>query len=65
MSAHEYRRLVDPISVEVYTASAWHPGELRAWRRAEGVWRGFVGYNIGPGMNHVGWFDSDQLRQID
>jgi hypothetical protein len=38
------------------------PGELRAWRRQDGTWQGYVMFTEGVGMTHVGWVDQNQLR---
>jgi hypothetical protein len=51
-----------PKLVEVSVGGSWHAGELRAWRRDRGVWRGYVTYSVGVGLRHVGWIDQHQLR---
>ena len=40
----------------------WYLGELRAYRRVDGVWSGFVHWTAGVGMTYVGWFSQDRLR---
>jgi hypothetical protein len=54
-----------PRLVEVCVAGSWHSGELRAWRRSEGRWRGFVCYVVGVGARHLAWVDQDQLRPVE
>ena len=49
--------------VEVVVDGTWYPGELRAWQRLDGRWRGDVTYTIDVGMRKLGWFDQTDVRQ--
>lgn len=40
--------------VEVWVDGRWYPGELRAWQKLDGRWRGDVTYTIGVGMRKLG-----------
>jgi hypothetical protein len=48
--------------VEVRADGTWYRGELRAWQKLDGRWRGHVTYTISIGMRKLGWFDQDELR---
>jgi len=50
--------------VEVLVDGTWYPGELRAWQKLEGRWRGDVVYTVGVGMRKLGWFLEDRLRPV-
>ena len=55
--------VVPPRLAQVLFEGEWRDAYLRAWRRVDGRWRGFVTYSVGVGMNRLGWFDEDQLRR--
>jgi hypothetical protein len=40
----------------------WYTGELAAYRKAGGVWEGFVRYTIAPGETYLGWFEEGRIR---
>ncbi len=48
--------------VQVLVDGTWYDGELEAWRRTDGRWRGYVRWSVGVGMRHLGWVDQEQLR---
>jgi hypothetical protein len=50
--------------VEVFVDGTWYAGELRAWQKLDGRWRGNVTYTIGVGMRKLGWFDAGWLRPV-
>lgn len=52
------------IEVEVLVDGTWWPGFLEHRRQRDGRWEGFVRWTRGPGLNHLGWYDYDDLRPI-
>ena len=52
-----------PKLVQVQVDDRWYPGELRAWQKLDGRWRGDVIYTIDVGMRKLGSFDQDSVRQ--
>jgi len=60
-----YRDVEPREACEVLVDGEWLPGELRAWRRRDEVWEGFVTWTHredGMPANRVGWFPADRLR---
>jgi hypothetical protein len=51
--------------VQVLIDDVWHDGTLEAWRRTDGRWRGYVRWNVGVGMRHLGWVGQEQLRPVE
>jgi hypothetical protein len=57
-------RLVDPPKlVTVRRDDRWCDGGLRAWRRDDVGWRGFVCYGAEPGLRWLEWIDAEQMRE--
>src|SRR4051812_26961331 len=48
--------------VEFLVDGTWYPGDLRAWVKLDGRWRGDVTYTVDVGMRKLGWFFEDRLR---
>jgi hypothetical protein len=58
-------RLVDPPKlVIVRREGRWCDGQLRAWRRDDIGWRGFVCYGTEPGLRWLEWVDAERVRPI-
>ena len=60
-------RDVDPRQdVEALVDGTWWPAELRAWRKTDDVWEGFVTYttrdSLGLPENRLAWVAETNLR---
>ena len=48
--------------VQVLISEVWYDGTLEAWRRTDDRGRGYVRWNVGVGMRHLGWVGQGRLR---
>jgi hypothetical protein len=57
-------RVVDPPkTVLVRRDGRWLDGDLRAWRRDDDGWLGFVLYAESAGIRYLEWVDAGRVRQ--
>jgi hypothetical protein len=39
-----------------------YPGHLKAYRKVEGVWKGYVRYTTAPSETRLAWFEEGRIR---
>lgn len=57
LDGHEHQ----PVQVRL-DDGIWVDGVLEAYRKAEGVWSGYVRYSLVPGDTQLGWFEEPRIR---
>lgn len=66
MTRDLYRTVEPRVLIEAFVDETWWPAELRAWRRNEVGWEGFVTYTTrdpqGMPENRPAWIAAQSLR---